>query len=313
MSQVQTVLGPVAASDLGMTLAHEHLLTHPTPSPTLPLRGRDMLEEELDLILDDPKAALAELGFFRAAGGSSLVEVTPIDYGRDLKGLAELSRASGVHIVAATGLHKDQWSAAYTARLDEDDLTETFTRELQDGVDGVKPGVIKIGSSRERVTDGERKAFVAAARAQRATGAPITTHTEAGFLALEQLELLRGAGADPERIVIGHLDRRLDVEYHAAVLRQGAYVGYDQVGKPKYASDQQRAEALAELVRCGFGSQLLIAGDLGRRSYWRAYGGQPGLDYIPRVFLGILSAAGLTPSQVEALVVANPARVLGYL
>jgi phosphotriesterase-related protein len=305
MSQVQTVLGPLAASDLGVTLAHEHLLTHPTPSLGV--------EDDLDLILDDSKAALAELASFRAAGGGSLVEVTPIDYGRDLTGLADLSRTSGVHIVAATGLHKDQWSAAYTNRLDEDELAEMFTGELRDGVDGVKPGVIKVGSSRERITDGERRAFVGAARAQRATGAPITTHTDAGHLALEQLDLLRDAGADPERIVIGHLDRLLDVEYHAAVLRQGAYVGYDQVGKPKYASDQQRAEALAELVRRGFGSKLLIAGDLGRRSYWRALGGHPGLDYIPRVFLGILSAAGLTPSQVEAMVLANPARVLGFL
>lgn len=301
MKQVQTVLGAVAAADLGLTISHEHLLAHPVPA------------DDPDLILDDADAATAELRAFRAAGGATLVEVTPADYGRDLPGLAELSRQSGVHIVAATGLHKEAWSRTYTCRLDVDELTAIFTTELRDGVEGIKPGVIKIGSSRERITAGERKIFAAAARTQRSTGAAITTHTEAGQLALEQLDLLLGAGADPERIVIGHLDRLLDIEYHAAVLRRGANVGYDQVGKPKYASDRDRAEALAGLVGRGYGAKLVISGDLGRRSYWRVHGGEPGLDFIPRKFLAMLTAAGLTSGQAEALVVDNPARVFAYL
>ena len=240
-----------------------------------------------------------------------MVEVTPVDYGRDLDGLVALSRRSGVHIVAATGLHKDQFSAPYTARLDEDQLADVFMRDLQAGVNGVRPGVIKLGSSLDQITPGERKAFTAAALAQRATGAPITTHTEAGRLALEQLELLLGAGADPERIVIGHLDRLLDTGYHEAVLRTGAYVGYDQIGKPKYATDERRAEALAILVAHGHGAKLLISGDLGRKSYWSAYGGKPGLDYVPKTFLSMLCAAGISAGQAEALVVANPARAFG--
>ncbi len=302
MSMVQTVLGPVAASDLGLTLSHEHLLCRPPGG---------VADAESDLVLDDQEAAFRELGAFKAAGGNALVEVTPVDYGRDLDGLKALSRRSGVHIVAATGLHKDQFSAPYTARLDEDQLADIFMRELQSGVNGVRAGVIKLGSSVDQITPGERKAFTAAALAQRATGAPITTHTEAGRLALEQLELLIGAGADPERIIIGHLDRLLDTDYHEAVLRTGAYVGYDQIGKPKDATDERRARALAILVARGHGAKLLISGDLGRKSYWGAYAGKPGLDYIPKTFLSMLCGAGLTAGQAEAMVVANPARAFG--
>ena len=302
MSMVQTVLGPVPGVDLGLTLSHEHLLCRPPGSTA---------DADPDLVLDDQQAALTELAAFKAAGGSALIEVTPIDYGRDLEGLAALSRRSGVHIVAATGLHKDQFSASYTARMDEDQLADIFMRELQIGVNGVRPGVIKLGSSGDQITPGERKAFTAAALAQRATGAPITTHTEAGRLGLEQLDLLLGAGADPERIIIGHLDRLLDTGYHEAVLRTGAYVGYDQIGKPKYATDERRAEALAILAARGHGAKLLISGDLGRKSYWGAYGGKPGLDYIPKTFLSMLCAAGLSTGQAEALVVANPARAFG--
>ena len=299
MSMVQTVLGPIPAVDLGLTLSHEHLLCRPP--------GK-VGDDDADLVLDDPEAAIAELAAFKAAGGKALIEVTPVDYGRNLAGLVELSRRSGVHIVAATGLHKEQFSAPYTSRSDEDQLADTFMQELEVGVSGVRAGVIKLGSSLDQITAGERKAFTAAALAQRATGATITTHTEAGRLAFEQLEVLLGAGADPERIIIGHLDRLLDTGYHEAVLRSGAYVSYDQVGKPKYASDQQRAEALATLVARGHGAKLLISGDLGRKSYWSAYGGSPGLDYIPKRFLDMLCAAGLSAGQAEALVVANPSR-----
>src|SRR4030081_2764840 len=303
MSMVQTVLGPVPAGDLGLTLSHEHLLCHPP--------GAD--DGDPDLVLDDRDAAIAELGAFKAAGGMTVVEVTPVDYGRDLDGLVELSRRSGVHIVAATGLHKDQFSAPHTSRFDEDQLADTFMQDLHVGVNGVRAGVIKLGSSQDQITSGERKAFTAAALAQRATGAPITTHTEAGRLALEQLELLIGAGADPERIIIGHLDRLLDTGYDEAVLRTGAYVSYDQVGKPRYATDEQRAEALAALVARGHGAKLLISGALGRKSYWSAYGGKPGLDYIPKTFLSMLCAAGLSAGEAEALVVANPAQAFGSM
>ncbi len=302
MSMVQTVLGPLPAADLGLTLSHEHLLCRPSGG---------VGDADSDLVLDEQDAAIAELSAFKTAGGGALVEVTPVDYGRDLEGLVALSRGSGVHIVAATGLHKDQFSAPYTSRFDEDQLADTFMRDLQVGMNGVRAGVIKLGSSLEQITRGERKAFTAAALAQRATGAPITTHTEAGRLGLEQLELLIDAGADPERIIIGHLDRLLDTDYHEAVLRTGAYVGYDQIGKPKYATDERRAEALAVLVARGHGAKLLISGDLGRKSYWSAYGGKPGLDYIPKTFLSMLCAAGLSADQAEALVVSNPARAFG--
>src|SRR5260370_28220596 len=197
MSMVQTVLGPVPGSELGLTVSHEHLLCRPPGSAG---------EADPDLVLDDQEAAATELSRFKAAGGNALVEVTPVDYGRDLDGLAALSRRSGVHIVRATGLHKDQFSAPYTARLDEDQLADIFTRELQFGVNGVRPGVIKLGSSLDQITLGERKAFTAAALPQRAPGPPTTSHTRAGRPRLGQLAGLLGARAERARNIALQLD-----------------------------------------------------------------------------------------------------------
>src|SRR2546428_4195073 len=171
MSMVQTVLGPLPAGDLGLTVSHEPLLCRPPASVS---------DADPDLVLDDQEAALTELAAFKAAGGNAVVEVTPVDYGRDLDGLVALSRRSGVHVIAATGLHKDQFSAPYTARFDEDQLADLFMRELHTGVNGVRCGVIKLGSSLDQITPGERTAFTAAARAHPATPAAITNHTQTG-------------------------------------------------------------------------------------------------------------------------------------
>ena len=294
---VRTVLGTVAGSSLGLTMCHEHLLGHP-PWPEA--------REDPDLVLDDLDAATAELELYRAAGGDTVVEVTTIDYGRDLGGLAELSRRTGVRIVAATGLHKERVSATYTANVTVDELEERFVRELAGG----QVGLIKVGSSRDEITPGERKVFTAAAAAHRATGAPITTHTEAGNLALEQLDLLLSDGVDPERVCVGHLDRRLEIDYHLAVLRRGVYAGYDQVGKAKYGSDRSRALAVRSLVARGFGARLLVSSDLARRSYLASRGGEPGLAYVATAFLPLLYEVGVDEADARALLHDNPRRFL---
>jgi predicted metal-dependent phosphotriesterase family hydrolase len=50
-----------------------------------------------------------------------------------------------------------------------------------------------------------------------------------------------------------------------------------------------------------------------RRSYWRAGGGEPGLDHVLQRFLDLLAGCGAPHVQVERLVVENPARALAWL
>jgi predicted metal-dependent phosphotriesterase family hydrolase len=50
---------------------------------------------------------------------------------------------------------------------------------IEQGIDdtGIKAGIIKVASGAQRLTRAEEKVFTAAARASKATGIPITTHT----------------------------------------------------------------------------------------------------------------------------------------
>ncbi len=303
MAIIRTVCGDIDPASLGACYGHEHVLCAPP-------------EADRDLTLNSETAAIQELSWFRMAGGRALVEMTPADYGRDALGLRRVSEATGVHIVAVTGHHKAKYSAAWVRERSVEELAERFTRDIADGLDGttVRAGAIKAGSSLNSITADEEKVFRAAARAQRATGAAITTHTEAGTMGLEQVAVLREAGVAPERILIGHLDRRLDWDYHLALARTGVYLGYDQISKEKYAPDSRRADFILRLAAEGHAGQILLGGDLARKSYWPAYGtgGGPGLTYILWRFVPWLRSEGLAEEALQAILVENPRRLLRF-
>ena len=303
---VRTVLGDVSPTELGLTLCHEHLVTAPAPR----LRDHD------DLLLNDETRAIEELAVFRRAGGGALVELTVAEFGRDVAALARISRASGVHVIAATGhVSVDYWDGVLDVpSMSVSDLVDEMIADLTTGIDGttIRAGVIKAGSSRDKVTSAEAKVLAAAALAQAATGAPITTHTTAGTMALEQARTLVDAGADPSRVTLGHLDRRLAYEEHRALAREGFTLGYDCVSKDWYEPDARRVATILRLVDDGLCSQVTLSGDLARRSSWVSWGGGPGYSYIPWRFVPWLRREGLEDAAVRQITVDTPARLLTW-
>jgi len=297
---VMTVLGPIEPAALGVTLTHEHLLANPVAA------------NDPDLVLDDRHAALAELDDFYAAGGRAVVEMSPIDYGRDIRGLRWIAERAMVHIVAVTGHHKALFAAPYVAGRDVDEVAREIVRELVEGVagTGVRAGAIKAGTSLDTITSEEEIALRAAARAHLATGAPITTHTEQGTMAHEQLAILREEGVDPARVILGHLERRLEEDLLRSVLETGAFVAFDQISKTRYGTDEARAAMVKRLVGGGYAGQLLLSGDLARKSALRSYGGEPGLAGLLERFPLTLMEAGVDAPTIRRLLVENPARAL---
>lgn len=299
MAIIRTVGGDIAPEALGVCYAHEHVFCRPPV-------------EDPDLILDDEAAAIQELRWFREAGGQAIVEMSPPDYGRDVQALLRISQATGVHLIAATGHHKEAFCGPWVQDRTVQELADRFLREVLEGIDGtgIRAGVIKAGSSLNRITPNEEKVFRAAAIAHRHAGAPISTHTEAGTMGLEQVALLKAEGVDPAKIIIGHVDRRLEWEYHLALARMGVYLSYDQIGKEKYAPDRLRVEFIRRLIAEGHGKQILLGGDMARKSYWPSYRtvGGPGLTYILWRFVPWLRSEGVPEEAIADLLIHNPAR-----
>jgi 5-phospho-D-xylono-1,4-lactonase len=297
---IMTSLGPIAPDELGFALHHEHIIARP------------LAAGDPDLVLDDPEAGLAELELFHAAGGCALVDMSTADYGRNVETISEIAVHSPVHIIVVTGHHKDLFAAPHVGDESINQIAARNIRELTDGIDctNVRAGVIKAGASLNEITDVEERVLRAAARAHLATGAPISTHTERGTMALEQIAIFQEEGVDPSRVILGHMDHRLDEEYLRALLETGAWVSFDQISKTQYGSDKDRAAMVKTLVDAGYADQLLLSGDLARKSKLRAYGGEPGLTYLLDHFPLILMDAGVDASTVRRLFVDNPAQAL---
>ncbi|KUM86215.1 phosphotriesterase [Streptomyces cellostaticus] len=279
MSAVRTVLGDIRPEELGVCDAHDHLFLR---SPRLP--GQE---------LDDTSAAQAELEAFRAAGGSAVVQWTPYGMGRRAAGLPPLSRATGVHLVGATGLHQ---AAHYEPELVDGlrgRLAEVFVCELTEGIgtSGVRAGLIKVAGGFHALDAHTRWTMTAAAEAHHATGAPIAVHLELGTGALDVLDLLCDAlGVPGHRVILGHLNRSPDPVTQRQAAESGCWLAFDGPSRAHHATDWRMPQAVRDLAEAGYGDRLLLGGDTvvaGARSV----DGGPGMPYLLRRVRPLLAAA----------------------
>ncbi|MFN8377886.1 MAG: phosphotriesterase-related protein [Anaerolineae bacterium] len=303
MAFIRTVCGDIAPDQLGRTTLHEHLIGQP-----------QVTGEDPDFILDSEAAAIKELYFFRAAGGRAVVDMTPVDYGRNVRALRRISEASDVHIVTVAGYIKGKSADPYVRDLTVTQIADGLIRDVIEGVDGsgVRAGVLKAGTSLNKITPNEEKIIEAVAIAQRETGALISTHTEAGTMALEQVERFTALGVPVERLLIGHLDRNLNWDMHLALAHTGVTFGYDQFGKEKYAPDATRIEFVVRMVQAGFRDQLALSMDTARRSGITSYGGGPGFTFLWWRISPWLKENDLTDDDLDAIFVRTPARLLTF-
>ncbi|MBS6954048.1 MAG: phosphotriesterase-related protein [Enterocloster asparagiformis] len=271
-SYAMTVRGPVRGNELGTTYVHEHLLVRPQSDDP----------KYRDYTLDDREKSARESEAFRRAGGRTLVEMTPIHYGRDVRGYQAISRAAGIHVICTTGFHKEEFMPPWFGERSEEELFEIVRREALEGIDGtgIRPGVVKCGTSYGTITELEEKSIRVAARANRELGIPISTHCDKGTMGLEQAELLKSLGVDLSRVLLCHIDSRMDVAYAMSLCSLGVNICIDHVGRELADRDRFRVEMIAQLVRAGFAGQVTLAGDMGKTSYLPAYGGKPGFAYI---------------------------------
>ena len=315
MTFVRTVLGDIAPDALGVTYAHEHLV----------IDGGRPVEMSADFLLADVDRLVTELTDAAAAGLRTAVDAMPADCGRNPTKLAALSVRSGVQLIAATGLHHAKFYAAWhwSTRAAEGELADLFAADVEDGIDErdyggpgvrrttVRAGIVKVGASEGGPSARDVPIFRAAAAAHGRTGVPVHTHCEAWTGALEQIELLTGAGVPARHVSVSHVDKIVDRGYHRAIAATGAYLVYDQAFRwgDRPNGTLQLLEWAAE---DGTEGQLMLGMDAARQGYYAAFGGRPGLPFLLREFSAAMDARGLDAAFRAALFVDNPARALAF-
>ena len=304
MAKVMTVRGEVAGEDLGIVDYHEHLCFD---------APKWLLREDGDFRLNDVEKSAEELQMWAKAGGKTIIEMSAIDFGRNMHKVKQVAAlVPEVHVIVITGFNKPYYCDRWVWETEESELVQRCVRDIVEGIDGtgVRAGIMKGGSGYNTFTDCDKKLLRITGSVHNETGVPIITHTEAGTMGFEQVDYFTSQRVEPRRVCLSHLDRNPDFWEHRRIAEMGAYLGYDCPGKVKYGPDELRINVLKRLIDAGFGEQILLGNDLGRPSYWCSYGGGPGLDFVLTKFIPRLRDEGISEGAIEDILIHNPRRFL---
>jgi len=255
--EVQTVTGRVSAADLGRTLIHEHVLIG------FPGWQLDALAPRY-VRADAMARAVDQMQELRGLGVGTFVDPCPMDLGRDVEFLAELSQRSGLRIVCTTGAYFEAEGITYTFRhMPVEEITAIYIKEITEGVGdtGIRAGAVKIATGAQQISDYERKLVIAGARAARETGVPLISHTQEASCGHDQIDLVTGEGVSAGRLVVGHSDGIDDHDYHRSLAERGAFVGFDRFGISLIVPDEVRVKNVLLLAKSGHVRNILLSHD----------------------------------------------------
>jgi len=307
MTRINTVKGPIDSSQLGRTLAHEHIITGSGGMNRYPFFDRR----------DAVAWGVEALGQAKRDGIDSIVDVTTVDLGRMIEIAVEVAQASEVNIVVATGVYR--WPPPPLWAFDADAFAELFVREIEDGIEGtgVRAGVIKIAWDEEALAPMLRTLrFEAvargAARACKKTGVPISCHTLASArLGEPLLDVFDDEGIDPGAVYIGHCNDTDDVDYLLRLVRRGAVIGMDRYFAGAELHWHERTRVAKAVIDAGYGEQLCFSHDHSAYGLWASPPHRDPATYswVPTKVLPWLRENGATDDQIDGVMVRAPRRL----
>lgn len=317
VTSANTVLGPVDARQLGVTLVCESLM-YVLPGAQYAYDIRIDRAEVFEVLA-------AKLSEFKQAGGGSIVDATGMFQGRDLRLYEALSRATGVHILASTGQGPEAMLGGYYLTPQTNPPTpwpaqkfaELFGREVNEGM--VVPrlerrapaGLVATAVTHGGMTPTDASLVRGAARAGAAYGVPIAIRC--GADAPAELQLALGEEIRPHRVLMGDMDRRDAVAkgWPQLVAAKGARVAIDHIGssEPRYLNDEERVALVRELLDAGHGDRILLSSSATGVAFGEAGNPLP-FSRVLTHFVPMLQSAGVSQSQIEQMLITNTAQLL---
>lgn len=344
MQMIETVLGPIDRSQLGVIAPHEHLFIDLTFEAIMPnteeacelfespveINNIDVLRRnpflvKNNMVLEDFDTAVYEMRRFKKAGGTTIVDLTNIGIDRDLKKLRDVSKQSGVNVIAGCGLYTGLTIPEPYRSMSAEKIADLMIDEIKNGdpETGIKPGVIgEIGTS-EVLDEIEIRGLRSAAWANLETGLPIYIHTYSWSQAsLEAIDILTKEGVRPDQICICHLDVEFDYDYLCKVFDTGVYAMFDNFGKEYYftkqdavfaggpfAMDLDRVRMIIRVIRENHTDRLMLATDVCVKSLLHTYGGWS-YDHIFTNIVPMMANEGISEADIDMIIRQNPERFI---
>ena len=307
MTIIQSATGPLDTADMGFTLMHEHVMVLWPP-----------MYQKYPELFDRPGLmanAITKLKAAVAAGVKTMVDLTPIDLGRDPGFIQEAAQKSGMQIIVPTGLYYAR--PFYFLGRPDSAMTDLFIKDITEGISttGVRANVIKCATEPEMDAINER-VLRASARAHRATGVPICTHTHpATRTGLDQQRVFKDEGCDLGRIVIGHSDDSSDINYLDEIIQNGSFCGMDRIGLPQPRTDEQRVDMVTALVERGYANRITLSHDASCHLDMLApelldqWTDKWNFTHIPIDVVPMLKERGVSDANIHQMTVLNPRRI----
>ena len=306
MPAVNTVSGAVDTADLGFTLMHEHILVQcPGVKENFPVMDR---RKEIE-------KAVQKLADVQARGVRTLVDLTPADW-RDIPFVKEVVAGSGMQVIVATGIY---WEVPHyfqtLSTRTPDHIAGLFVKDIEEGImdTGVRAGIIKCATDETGVTEDVERILRASAKAHRATGVPISTHTHAASqVGLKQQDIFESEGVDLSRTIVGHSGDSDDLGYLRKLMDRGSYIGMDRFGLDQFLPTDKRVATIKALCDQGYAGKMVLSHDAACYFDWAPAELIPAVvpnwhfNYIPDVIIPALRNAGVSEEQVHAMTVDNP-------
>ena len=335
---IRTVLGDIKPDYEGVTLPHEHTMFG-WNGAEFDHRALFDFDAVVNSVVNDFLIAKNEFNL------STFVDCTAPDMGRQPKVMKAVSEKSGINIVAATGFFCQSMGIPYHWRRQSvEEISEFLIEDIEQGIinTGIKCGIIKVSSGQDDVEykpttelykgrhigEHEQKVFIAAAKAQKKTGVPITTHIDPedwrisnSNIGLEQLELLLENGGLPEKIIIGHTFFASETQL-LEVLRNGCYVQCDNIGtKWRGLDDNYAINLMVKAIENGYEDKILISFD----TFWSVMRGnheytetdpeiatKMPIDFLNKKYFQEMMKKGISKELIQKITCKNPINLLSF-
>ncbi|XP_043197477.1 phosphotriesterase-related protein-like [Amphibalanus amphitrite] len=345
--KVQTVLGLVEPSSLGVTMMHEHMHLDFNVA-FIPPEGKYAHKADCDFTLENSgwirqnpyasrqnvtfcdaavdAAMRDELRTYRENGGGAVIEVTNYGIGRDAALLAAYSRDTAVTIVTGTGFYQHMFQLESDLALTVEEMHDRALKDITDGCPEaplVKAGVIGEVGSGWPIHDFERRAIQAAALGQQATGCPVNFHPGRDPAAApEVLRIFQEAGGDVSNCIMSHLDRSIQTaEGLSEFAKIGSYLEFDLFGietshytlapHVDMPSDAQRIQRIKHLVEDGYEDRVVISHDIHTKHRLTKFGGH-GFSHILENVVPMMKVRGLTEETINKILSTNPQAAMTF-
>lgn len=349
-----TVCGPVQAAALGTTSMHDHVLAVLAPFFHKPLSAEERAACPIDIDaplsienlcylnrcglrgrnldnweLADETLMEREVAHFKARGGGAILEPGAPGIRGDVSGLRRIAQATGVHIIASTGLYvRDSWPARFHG-MDADGFRAYLRQEIGEGMDGTDIRAGHIKTAIRHGVDEEMCFLRPTVEVAGEMGMLVTAHTS-GYTAPARRQAMLDAfleyGMDPSRLLFCHLQftflqadpvglllepgrQSIDLDWAKRLLDAGVNVCIDLFGSPSDHEDNVRLAGLILLLRAGYARQIVIGNDVYQKALTRAGGGFGYAGMLDFAVPG-LRRHGVSEADIRAILVDNPARLL---